>query len=148
MGAFKGLSRGVSLIPKYFPKPNDTTLTRNTSMAMANLTRHGLQTVKGTHASRFVAQPNAVVRSTSIRRVKHAAVGSRAEAGGTAVVEEAPSARKSGLALMLDDGTRKSRSVAENTAFVTGFFKGIAERDSFARSVFARNIELFSELEG
>jgi len=51
------------------------------------------------------------------------------------VVEEAPSARKSGLALMLDDGTRKSHSVAENTAFVTGFFKGIAERDSFARLV-------------
>merc|ERR1712205_275023 len=140
MGAFKGLSRGVSLIPKYFPKPNDTTLTRNTSMAMANLTRHGLQTVKGTHASRFVAQPNAVVRSSSIRRVKHAAVGSRAvrihaEAGGTAVVEEAPSARKSGLALMLDDGTRKSHSVAENTAFVTGFFRGIAKKEAFAALV-------------
>jgi len=51
------------------------------------------------------------------------------------VVEEKPSARKSGLALMLDDGTRKSHSMAENTAFVTGFFKGIAERESFARLV-------------
>ena len=33
------------------------------------------------------------------------------------------SARSTGLALQLDDGTRKSHSVAENTAFVTGFFK-------------------------
>lgn len=112
------------------------------STAMANVTRHSLQmTVKGgTHASRSIAQPNSVVRPTSIRRVKPAYVGRRgirihAEASGTAVVEEAPSARKSGLALMLDDGTRKSHSVAENTAFVTGFFKGIAERDSFARLV-------------
>lgn len=30
------------------------------------------------------------------------------------------SARSTGLALQLDDGTRKSHSVAENTAFVTG----------------------------
>eukprot|EP00798_Chlamydomonas_sp_ICE-L_P024517 gene24517-10120_t len=49
--------------------------------------------------------------------------------------EEFVSARKTGLALMLDDGTRKSHSVAENTAFVTGFFKGIAEKESFARLV-------------
>lgn len=48
---------------------------------------------------------------------------------------ETMSARKSGLALMLDEGTRKSHSMAENTAFVTGFFKGIAEKDSFARLV-------------
>ena len=34
------------------------------------------------------------------------------------------SAREAGLALLLDDGTRKSHSVAENTAFVNGFFKG------------------------
>lgn len=39
--------------------------------------------------------------------------------------------RLSGLALMLDDGTRKSHSMAENTAFVTGFFKGLANRDSY-----------------
>lgn len=50
--------------------------------------------------------------------------------------KEAPvSARSTGLALELDDGTRKSHSVAENTAFVTGFFKGIATKQSFARLV-------------
>jgi len=32
---------------------------------------------------------------------------------------------------MLDDGTRKSHSMAENTQFVTGFFKGLASRDSY-----------------
>lgn len=42
------------------------------------------------------------------------------------------SARATGLALALDDGTRKSHSMAENTAFVTGFFRGIATRKSFA----------------
>ena len=39
--------------------------------------------------------------------------------------------RKLGLALMLDDGTRKSHSMAESTLFVAGFFKGLATRESF-----------------
>ncbi|KAL7453254.1 hypothetical protein ACHAWC_004917 [Mediolabrus comicus] len=39
--------------------------------------------------------------------------------------------RLSGLALMLDDGTRKSHSMAENTQFVSGFFKGLADRDPY-----------------
>jgi len=42
-------------------------------------------------------------------------------------------ARDSGLALMLDDGTRKSHSVAENTAFVAGFFRGMSSTDAFAK---------------
>jgi len=45
------------------------------------------------------------------------------------------SARGGGLALALDDGTRKSHSVAENTAFVTGFFRGIATKQSFGQLV-------------
>lgn len=47
----------------------------------------------------------------------------------TAVEVDNP--RLSGLALMLDDGTRKSHSMAQNTQFVTGFFKGLANRDSY-----------------
>merc|ERR1712176_856159 len=39
--------------------------------------------------------------------------------------------RLRGLALMLDDGTRKSHSVAQNTQFVTGFFKGLADKESY-----------------
>ena len=45
------------------------------------------------------------------------------------------SARSEGLALALDDGTRKSHSVAENTQFVTGFFKGISTKSSFSQLV-------------
>ena len=45
------------------------------------------------------------------------------------------SARSTGLALALDDGTRKSHSVAENTAFVTGFFRGIATKGAFSQLV-------------
>ena len=45
------------------------------------------------------------------------------------------SSRGVGLALALDDGTRKSHSVAENTAFVTGFFRGIATKQSFGQLV-------------
>ena len=45
------------------------------------------------------------------------------------------SARSAGLALAFDDGTRKSHSVAENTAFVTGFFKGISNEASFVQLV-------------
>jgi len=36
---------------------------------------------------------------------------------------------------MLDDGTRKSHSMAENTQFVTGFFKGLGDRASFSQLV-------------
>jgi len=48
-----------------------------------------------------------------------------------AAVEKNENPRKVGLALMLDDGTRKSHSMAQNSAFVTGFFKGLASRDSY-----------------
>ena len=71
------------------------------------------------------------------------ATGGDGEGGGTALapeaaLEAAPEAvnpRKVGLSLMLDDGTRKSHSMAENTAFVSGFFKGIGTRDAFAELV-------------
>ena len=39
--------------------------------------------------------------------------------------------RLEGLALALDSGTRKSHSVAQNTAFVTGFFKGLSTKESY-----------------
>lgn len=48
-----------------------------------------------------------------------------------AVEEEDTNPRLSGLAFALDDGTRKSHSMAENTAFVQGFFKGISSPDSY-----------------
>mmetsp|Transcript_24893 Transcript_24893/g.45073 ORF Transcript_24893/g.45073 Transcript_24893/m.45073 type:complete len:297 (-) Transcript_24893:87-977(-) len=44
-------------------------------------------------------------------------------------VEENP--RMLGLALMLDDGTRKSHSMAQNSAFVSGFFKGLSTREAY-----------------
>lgn len=43
--------------------------------------------------------------------------------------------RDEGLALALDSGTRKSHSLAENTAFVTGFFKGLSTRESYGALV-------------
>lgn len=39
--------------------------------------------------------------------------------------------RAEGLALMLDDGTRKSHSIAESTAFVSGFFKGLSTKEAY-----------------
>jgi len=48
---------------------------------------------------------------------------------------EVSNARLSGLSLMLDDGTRKSHSIAESTQFVTGFFKGLGDRKSFSELV-------------
>ena len=39
--------------------------------------------------------------------------------------------RLTGLALQLDNGTRKSHSVAQNSAFVTGFFKGLSTQESY-----------------
>ena len=43
--------------------------------------------------------------------------------------------REFGLALELDDGTRKSHSIAENTQFVSGFFKGLSNRKAFSSLV-------------
>ena len=53
----------------------------------------------------------------------------------TQETEKPVSARASGLALQLDEGTRKSHSIAENTQFVTGFFKGLSNKESFATLV-------------
>jgi heme oxygenase len=39
--------------------------------------------------------------------------------------------RTLGLALLLDDGTRKSHSIAQNSAFVSGFFKGLSTREAY-----------------
>ena len=44
---------------------------------------------------------------------------------------ETENPRLEGLALALDSGTRKSHSVAQNTAFVTGFFKGLSTKESY-----------------
>jgi len=46
-------------------------------------------------------------------------------------ITEVNNPRLEGLALLLDDGTRKSHSVAENTAFVQGFFKGLSTQDAY-----------------
>jgi heme oxygenase len=57
--------------------------------------------------------------------------GQQLPATSTDVVEEVENPRLAGLALMLDAGTRKSHSMAQNSAFVTGFFKGLSTRDSY-----------------
>ena len=58
-----------------------------------------------------------------------ASVDDSAATAAATAADENP--RLSGLALALDDGTRKSHSMAENTAFVQGFFKGISSADSY-----------------
>jgi heme oxygenase len=45
------------------------------------------------------------------------------------------SARSVGLARMLKEGTRESHSLAEQGKFMTGFFKGITKRETFAEMV-------------
>ena len=48
---------------------------------------------------------------------------------GTQIIVNNP--RLEGLSFMLDNGTQKSHLVAENTAFVTGFFKGLSTKNSY-----------------
>ena len=50
---------------------------------------------------------------------------------GTVEAETESNPRMEGLALALDSGTRKSHSVAQNTAFITGFFKGLSTKESY-----------------
>lgn len=61
--------------------------------------------------------------------------------------EKKLSARNEGLALMLDEGTRKSHSIAENTQFVTGFFKGLSNKKSFS-SLVASLYFVYEAMEG
>ncbi len=49
----------------------------------------------------------------------------------TAQETETNNPRLEGLALALDSGTRKSHSVAQNSAFVTGFFKGLSTKEAY-----------------
>jgi len=65
--------------------------------------------------------------------------------GAFAVAAASP--REKGLALQLDQGTRKSHSVAENSAFVTGFFRGMAEERSF-RQLVASLFFVYEAMEG
>lgn len=48
---------------------------------------------------------------------------------------EQNSARALGLALALDQGTRKSHSMAESSQFIKGFFKGLSTRVAFSQLV-------------
>ena len=50
-------------------------------------------------------------------------------------VVEITNPRLNGLAYELDEGTRKSHSMAQNTAFVEGFFKGISTKESYRDSL-------------
>jgi len=69
-------------------------------------------------------------------------------ASSSSVEEETEviSPRKLGLALQLDDGTRKSHSLAENTAFVSGFFKGLSTRVAY-RSLLTSLYFVYLEME-
>merc|ERR1712129_128056 len=49
----------------------------------------------------------------------------------SSVEPEIKNPRLEGLAFALDNGTRKSHSVAQNSAFVTGFFKGLSTKKSY-----------------
>jgi len=59
----------------------------------------------------------------------------QADTSNVMEAKETENPRSEGLALLLDEGTRKSHSVAENSAFVTGFFKGMSNLDSFGSLV-------------
>ena len=79
-----------------------------------------------------------ILSCAAVARGFHAAAGPRrlapAPLPAVETEAEAPPAnpRSRGLALELDDGTRKVHSVAENTQFVAGFFRGLAQQKSFA----------------
>lgn len=47
--------------------------------------------------------------------------------------ETSTNPRKEGLALQLDNGTRKSHSIAQNSAFLTGFLKGLSNKESYSK---------------
>ena len=80
-------------------------------------------------ADQATAFVNTAPAGTSIAS-SHLYMSTTAEETATTIENENP--RKIGLALQLDDGTRKSHSVAESTAFVSGFFKGLSTKQSYS----------------
>jgi len=85
-------------------------------------------------------RPLAVAGICSLRAQETSDQQARVASSMDAAIEKSKkglvdSPSSTGLALQLDDGTRKSHSMAENTAFVTGFFRGIATTESFAELV-------------
>lgn len=61
-------------------------------------------------------------------------------------VKEEENPRLTGLAFQLDDGTRKSHSIAQNSAFVSGFFKGLSTRKAYS-ALLASLYFVYSEME-
>jgi len=94
-------------------------------------------------AAAFVAGPPSlavVIQSTSVASFKMASDSTSIdEIVATTTTTNSVNTKKGednnprleGLALMLDDGTRKSHSMAQNTAFVSGFFKGLSTKESY-----------------
>ena len=79
----------------------------------------------GRRASTAAIFPKQSSRTTAAGQRRVAIVRVQAEAQAPEKTEKA-TARQSGLAFMLDDGTRKSHSMAENSAFVSGFFRRVS----------------------
>jgi heme oxygenase len=82
----------------------------------------------------FAFQQVAPLRSTrSTHSIIMSATSTKEEDSAVLITdkEEDINPRLQGLALQLDDGTRKSHSMAQNSAFVTGFFKGLSTRKAY-----------------
>jgi len=65
---------------------------------------------------------------------------------GSTTTKEEENPRLAGLAFQLDDGTRKSHSIAQNSAFVSGFFKGLSTREAY-RALLTSLYFIYSEME-
>lgn len=93
-------------------------------MKISSIAAASLATLSGVNAF----SPVATTTTTTTRRQFSTTTTLAASAVETAT-ETNP--RLLGLALALDDGTRKSHSMAQNSAFVQGFFKGISSPESY-----------------
>lgn len=90
----------------------------------------------GRHADAFAATRAILSPTSSSQGHQHPSIVLKATtATDSEEVIQAANPREEGLALLLDEGTRKSHSVAENTAFVSGFFKGLSTKESYRKLV-------------
>ncbi|OEU12042.1 heme oxygenase [Fragilariopsis cylindrus CCMP1102] len=89
-----------------------------------------------TTTTAFVVVPSSSSSiSSSSRSTVLAAVVTTIDDETTKVETTVTNPRLNGLAYELDEGTRKSHSMAQNTAFVEGFFKGISTKESYRDSL-------------
>jgi len=100
---------------------------KKTNMVNSSTARSSVITLSLLCASLFEAESFSITSPRGIRSTHDVHTNLQM----AAISETNP--RLEGLAFDLDDGTRRSHSVAQNSSFVSGFFRGLSTREAYSK---------------